>query len=497
MPSVTDRPPLPRPVRIHDTLRGEVVPLVPRVSPRVGMFVCGLTPYKPSHLGHGRTFVFFDVVARFLRQQGYRVFYLQNVTDLDDKTLAQAREEGTSYFEVSERNFSGYVRDMERLGVRSVNLYARCTDYVPEILLQIQELMAKGFAYPGPTGDVYYEVSRFPSFGALSRQRMEEVRPGARVEVDPHKRAPEDFVIWKGGNPDEPAWPSPYGPGRPGWHIEDTAITLTVLGPRYEIHGGGVELKFPHHEAEIALAESATGLSPLAQIWMHAGLLNMRGEKMSKSLGNVVGLSETLHEQPPDRVRFFLLSGLYRSPLDFAGEESFAEAARGLERLRAPYDRLRALRADAEGGGAEHRRELPASFPERSERVVEAIRGALAEDFNVRQAVAEMYGWGREVNTVLQGGESLLASGLDVLLEPFRFADESLGFLELREGVPSPSSPGPEIGALVDLALKARESARRRGDFPEADRIREGLAGAGIALEDTPQGPRWKRRGGT
>ncbi len=496
MAQVTDRPPAPRPVRIHDTLRGGVVPLVPRVSPRVGMFVCGLTPYKPSHLGHGRTFVFFDVAARFLRQQGYRVFYLQNVTDLDDKTLAQAREERTSYFDVSERNFSEYVRDMERLGVRSVNLYARCTDYVPEILAQIQELVTKGLAYPGPTGDVYYEVGRFPAFGALSRQRMEEVRPGARVEVDPHKRAPEDFVIWKGGNPDEPAWPSPYGPGRPGWHIEDTAITVSVLGARYEIHGGGAELKFPHHEAEIALAEGATGLTPLAQIWMHAGLLNMRGEKMSKSLGNVVGLGETLREQPADRVRFFLLSGLYRSPLEFAGEESFAEAGRGLERLRVPYDRLRVLRADAENAGADHRRALGTSSQEASGRAVEAIRGALAEDFNVRQAVAEMFAWGREVNGLLQGGESFTAGDLDLLLEPFRFADESLGFLELSEQVAPSFAPPPEISALVDLALKARESARRRGDFGEADRIREELSSAGFRLEDTPQGPRWKRKEG-
>jgi cysteinyl-tRNA synthetase len=493
---VTDLPPAPRPVLIHDTLQGKVVPLRPRVSPRVGMFVCGLTPYKPSHLGHGRTFVFFDVVARFLRQQGYRVFYLQNVTDLDDKTLAQAREEGTSYFDVSERNFGEYVRDMERLGVRSVNLYARCTDYVPEILAQIQQLVAKGLAYPGPTGDVYYEVGRFPSFGALSRQRMEEVRPGARVEVDPHKRAPEDFVIWKGGKPDEPTWPSPWGPGRPGWHIEDTAITVNVLGPRYEIHGGGVELKFPHHEAEIALAEGATGLSPLAQIWMHAGLLNMRGEKMSKSLGNVVGLRETLHEEPADRVRFFLLSGLYRSPLEFAGRESFSEAARGLERLRGPYDRLRALRADAEGGGADHGRSLDPAVRQASGRAVEAIRAAMADDFNLRQAVAEMFAWGREVNLVLQGGESLSAGDLETLLEPFRFADESLGFLELSPVHGPAAADAPELSALVDLALRARETARKRGDFGEADRIREELSLAGIQLEDTPQGPRWKRKVG-
>ena len=495
MAAITDLPPPPHPVRIHDTLRGQVVPLVPRVSPRVSLFVCGLTPYKPSHLGHGRTFVFFDVVARFLAQQGYRVFYLQNVTDLEDKTLQQARIEGTTYFDVSERNFQEYLGDMGRLGVRSVNLYARCTDYLPEILAQIETLRRKGYAYQGANGDVYFEVAKFPAFGALSRQRLEMVQPGTRVEVDPHKRAPEDFVIWKSAKPDEPSWPSPFGPGRPGWHVEDTALTVNTLGPRYEIHGGGAELKFPHHEAEIALAESATGLAPLAQIWMHAGLLNMRGEKMSKSLGNVVGLGETLADHPPALVRFFLLNGLYRSPLEFAGEESWEEAGRSLSRLRGPYDRLLALSSDAQAGGPDHRREPPPNLREGSRQAIEKVRGALADDFNVREALAGLFGWGREVSSTLAQGESLAPGALLDLLAPYRFADASLGFLELGRPA-APALAPPSFDSLVDLVLQARENARRRGDFREADELRQSLEGAGFVIEDTPQGPRWRVRPG-
>ena len=483
----------PGPVRIYDTLREKVVPLEPLVPPRVGMFVCGLTPYKPSHIGHARTFVFFDTVARFLAQEGYHVFYVQNVTDIDDKILRVASEERVDFSVVAERNFAQYLRDMDRLGVRSVNLYARCTDYLPEILEQIQELVDREMAYEAG-GDVYFDVSRFPRFGALSKQRKEDLQPGARVEVDPRKRSPEDFALWKSAKEGEPRWESPWGPGRPGWHIEDTAITVNVLGPRYDIHGGGTELKFPHHEAEIAQAESATGESPLASIWMHAGVLTMQGEKMSKSLGNVLDLSSALSQVAPDVLRFFLLSGLYRSPLEFAGTASFEEAERAYRTLERPYRRGEELWREArEDGGPTLPEEVKAGSRRTVDRMVEALRA----DFNIREATAALYGWSREVGARWASVEPRRRADLDVELAPYRFARDVLGYFSAGTYAP-PAAPGDLLNSLVEDLLKVRQRARERGDFGEADRIREELADLGIRVEDSPRGPSWRlERGGT
>jgi cysteinyl-tRNA synthetase len=481
------------PVRIFDTLRGELVSLEPLVPPRVGLFVCGLTPYKPSHIGHARSFVFFDLVARFLRYVGYRVFYVQNVTDVDDKLIRQAHEEGGDIFTVSERNFRAYLRDMDRLGVRSVNLYARCTDYMPEILRQVQDLLDRGFAYQ-VDGDVYFEVSRFPRFGALSRQRREDLLAGARVEVDPRKRAPEDFALWKSAKPGEPWWESPWGPGRPGWHIEDTAITVNVLGPRYDIHGGGAELKFPHHEAEIAQAESATGQSPLASIWMHAGLLLMQGEKMSKSLGNVLDLSEALREVRPEVLRYFLLSGLYRSPLEFQGPASWQEAEKAHRSLTAPWHRINELLGDLDEGD-EASAGTVSPWTAEATRVRDSVVAALSEDFNIREATAALFGWSRRVQSILSGSpEPRRREDLLTLRAPYDLAQEVLGYLTL-DPAPPVRSPPAELTELVELLVRLRQEARQRGDYAQADRIRTELAERGISLEDGPGGTRWSARG--
>jgi cysteinyl-tRNA synthetase len=483
-----------REVRIYDTMRGDVVPLRPLVPPRVGMFVCGLTPYKPSHIGHARTFVFFDTVARFLRELGYRVFYVQNSTDVDDKAIRQAHEEHVSAYEVTERYFQLYLRNMETLGVRSVNLYARTTDYIPEIIDQVKTLVDKGFGYAVEGGDLFFEVAKFPAFGALSRQRVEEVQPGARVEVDGRKRSPEDFAIWKSAKPGEPYWKSPWGNGRPGWHIEDTAITVNVLGPRYDLHGGGAELKFPHHEAEIAQAESATGRSPLAAIWMHAGLLNMRGEKMSKSLGNVEPLDETLRRFSPNVLRFFLLSGLYRSPLDYVGDSSLEEASRSYATLAAPRGRLLELLGDR-APGDDRGQPLPKEWSGKIRAVKEGFVAAMANDFQLREAQNHLFRHAREINVLLGGSEDLSAEALQQLLSPYELADATLGYfsLDTRDGTSSTKAPA-ELGALVEVLLEARQRARARGDYAEADRLRAEAASAGILIEDTPKGPRWSRK---
>ena len=499
-----------RAVRIHNTLGGQIEQLAPLSPPRVSMFVCGITPYKPSHIGHGRAAVVYDVVAKLLRRVGYHVFYLQNVTDIDDKVLKIATEEGRDWNAISEGNFQSYLQSMRRLHVDSVNFYARCTDYVNEILEQIETLIAKGHAYASD-GDVYYDVGSFPAFGALSGQRMEMLEPGVRIEVNPRKRAPEDFALWKGEKLG-PRWKSPWGDGRPGWHIEDTAIAVNVLGSRYDIHGGGMELKFPHHEAEIAQAEGATGKSPLASIWMHHNMLNMRGEKMSKSLGNVVGLDETLRQFRPEVVRYFLLSAHYRSPLDYLGPESLEEAGRALETLRVGYDRLISQieenlaktfprEVQFPGGGRAYFQDFrewidrapllyPADPQHRSgDRVEDEMMNALLDDFNVREATARLFSFNSELHATLEAqGRSLQEQDLVALLRPYDLASTVLGYFSPARSRDSAAS----LSAAVELALECRAQAKQRKDYAEADRIRKQLSEAGIEVEDSAHGAKWR-----
>lgn len=474
-----------RHVTIYDSRTRESRRFAPLQPPRVGLYVCGLTPYSPAHVGHGRTFVFFDVVARALRRWGYRVFYVQNVTNLDDKLIARAAEEGIDPLELAERHFLAYRTSMEALGVRSVNYYPFATDYVPEILGQIQALVDRGFAYRADDGSVYYEVSKFPTYGALSGQKVEQLRPGARVEVDPHKRSAEDFAIWKAATPGEPSWDSPWGPGRPGWHIEDTAITEHLLGPRYDLHGAAIDLIFPHHEAEVAIAEAASGLAPLAAYWMHGGLLLLSGEKMSKSLGNVASLQGAIDRFGPGPLRFYYINSVYRSPLEFDPDKSLAEAREAYERLRQPLLRIEEALA---GEGEEKAGPAPPdALDDQAVELVDALDAALAQDFNTREAIATLFTWTRRLSEL---GERLTGFSGEALLKlkaPYEWARETLGLFE----EPTVSATGT-WGSIVSVALEARARARARGDFAEADRIRKELLEAGIALEDGPSGTRWR-----
>ncbi len=476
-----------RRVQIYDTLSRETRLLVPITPPKIGLFVCGLTPYDEAHIGHGRTFVTFDVVARALRRWGYRVFYVQNVTNLDDRLIQRGGEEGIDPLVLAERHFAGWTVSMQRLGVRSVNYYPFATDYVPEILAQVRQLVDGGYAY-ATTGSVYYDVSRFPAYGKLSGQRIEAQRPGTRVPAEPGKRAPEDFVLWKAATPGEPSWESPWGPGRPGWHIEDTAITVRLLGARYDIHGGGLDLKFPHHEAEIAQAEAATGTSPLVNFWMHAGMLNLGGEKMSKSLGNVIRLAETLDACGPDVLRFFYLNAHYRSPLDFVEGKSLEESAEAFGRFIAPYRRLSGLleREGAERPGAG----LPPETAEAADGLVQRLDEVMASDFNSREAIALLFGWVRNVSALPQPFESLEGGALETLLAPYRWSEEVLGLPIRGDG----AGASEELAGAVRIALDARRRARERNDYSEADRIRDELRAAGIHVEDRGGTTHWELR---
>lgn len=477
-----------RRVTIYDSMSRETRLFQPRFPPRVGMFVCGLTPYDEAHLGHGRFAIIFDVVARALRHWGYRVFYVQNVTNLDDKVIRAAAEQGADPLELSARHFRSWERLMESLHVTTVDYYPFATDYIPEIIEQIAALVRQGFAYRTEDGSVYYEVARFPRYGRLSGQKVESLRPGARVEVDRRKRAPEDFVVWKAATPGEPSWDSPWGPGRPGWHIEDTAITGRLLGDQYDLHGGGLDLIFPHHEAEIAQAEGASGRSPMVQYWMHNGLLMMSGEKMSKSLGNVASLEAAVDQFGAMPVRLYYLNAHYRSPLDFSAGTSLTEAREAYGRLSAPYRRLVEATPHAGPEGSD----LPEELASQADLAVQQMDDAMADDFHTREAVALMFGWGRVIFEHEGELSRYSESALETLRAPFEWGRAVLGlFYDVGGG----GSVG-ELEAVVHVAIEARARARARGDYAEADRIRDELARAGIHLEDGPQGTRFERTGG-
>jgi cysteinyl-tRNA synthetase len=468
-------------IRVYNTLTRKKEDFEPLRGRRVSMFVCGITPYDYTHLGHAKTYVQFDTIVKYLRHRGYHVFYLQNVTDVDDHIINRAAETGEDPLELAERFFASYLEDMDALWVDSVSLYAHATDYIPEIIEQVQGLIEKGHAYQ-VDGDVFYSVESFDGWGRLSGQKMEELEAGARVEVDERKRNPADFALWKSQKPGEPAWDSPWGRGRPGWHIEDTAITITHFGPQYDIHVGATELMFPHHEAEIAQAEAFTGVSPFVKYWMHGGLLNVQGEKMAKSLGNFWTVKDALKEYEAEVLRFFLLYAHYRKPVDLT-REALDEARTGYERLRETVNRLRERMPPGEGEPSPED-----EFAKAVREAEEAFHAAMDDDFNTREAMAALFTLAGEANKALGDGSAEGAS-LAAALRFFETAGSILGLFRKGAGVSR-----EDVGPLVEMLIQQRELARLAGDFETADRIRDELSRWGVALEDTQEGPRWKFR---
>lgn len=457
-------------MKIYNTMTRKKEEFKPLNENRVKMFVCGPTVYDKSHIGHGRTYIAFDVIARYLKYKGYSVFYLQNITDIDDKIIKRAMELGVEPLKLAKEFEEHYFHDMELLNVNNVNFYARAMEHLNEIINQIQTLMNKGFAYETPTG-VYFDESLFKDFGKLSNRNIEELNVH-RVNPDPTKRNPGDFALWKKRD-DEPSWDSAWGPGRPGWHIEDTAISETYFGGQFDIHGGGLDLIFPHHEAEIAQMESATGKKPMVKYWMHTGFLNVSGEKMSKSLGNFITIEELLKEYDPQVFRFFVLSTHYRSPIDFS-DDALKQSENSIKRiykLIKTIDELLEMNIDETS-------ETDAEYCKILENTRKKFLNAMNNDFNTPIALSEIFNLIREINKGINE-ENISKNILKEIKLLFNEFGNILGLTFSFE-----SSRMDSTEEIVNILIEVREKLRKKKDYELADEIRSKLRDIGINLED-------------
>lgn len=430
------------------------------------MFVCGPTVYDVSHIGHAKTYVAYDIIARYLKRKGYSVFFIINVTDIDDRIINRSKETGKNALEISRKFAEEFYKDMADLRVNTPNLYPKASDHIPEIIDQIQGLIKKKIAYP-IDGDVYYDISKFPDYGKLSRQNLEQLTVH-RVDPDPRKKNLGDFVLWKSQKPGEITWESPWGKGRPGWHIEDTAITLTYFGPTYDLHGGGTELIFPHHEAEIAQAEGLTGKKPLARYWLHTGLLSIKGQEMHKSLGNFIPIQDMVEKMGVDALRIFYASTHYRSPLDFS-QEALTQAANLARRFHRAHDQLTALAESGSKSSSEnkHLAEI--------DNAKEEFFRAMDDDFNTPAALTAY------VKIISMAEEIVRAKHREsvmLLLDALKDLGSVLGILE------PDLVPRERFNELVNLLSDVRSQLRTKRDFSTADRIREGMTKAGVIVED-------------
>ena len=457
-------------MKVYNTMTRKKEELEPMNKNRIKMFVCGPTVYDESHIGHGRTYIAFDVIARYLKYKGYSVFYLQNITDVDDKIIKRASELGVEPLELAKKYESLYFKDMERLGVTNVNFYARAMEHLNEIINQIQTLINKGFAYETPTG-VYFDESKLEDFGKLSNRNIEDLNIH-RVNPDPTKRNPGDFALWKKRD-EKPAWNSPWGKGRPGWHIEDTAITETYFGGQFDIHGGGLDLIFPHHEAEIAQMESATGKKPMVNYWMHTGFLNVSGEKMSKSLGNFITITELLKEYDPQVFRFFVLSTHYRSPIDFS-DDALQQSQNSLKRIHKLMETIDELLDSPIDEENENDKECKIKL----ENTKKEFLDAMDNDFNTPIALSALFNFIRDMNKGIS--EEIISKNM--LKDIKEFFNEFGNILGLTFSVKS--SQENSTGDLVEILVDVREKLRLRKDYELSDEVRSRLRDIGINLED-------------
>jgi len=468
---------------VHNTLTRRKEPFSTVEAGRVGMYVCGPTVYDHPHLGHARAAVAFDVIRRALAFLGYRVTYVRNVTDVDDKIIARANEEGRSAWEVAEEYTRVYDEQMNALGVLPPDITPRATGHISDMIRLISDLIDRDHAYV-VGGDVYYAVESFPSYGKLSNRTLDDVRAGERVEPDPRKRNPLDFALWKSAKPGEPSWPSPWGDGRPGWHIECSAMSMKYLGGTLDVHGGGQDLIFPHHENEIAQSEASTGVD-FARVWLHNGFVTIDAEKMAKSLKNFVTVRDVLADYPAPGVRTLLAGAHYRSPIDF----STAALDDGL----AAWRRLETFGRNAVSAlGAEH----PAADSANGEPWRGKFVAALEDDFNTPEALAVLFDLVSTANLLIEeverSGSEKGARDLASYLDTFDTLANVLGLSPTRDWPDTGGRASDALAPLVGYLIELRQEARAAKDFARADAIRDRLAAAGIVVEDRPGGPRWR-----
>lgn len=468
-------------LQIYNSLTRQKEPFVTLEPGKVRLYVCGMTVYDYCHIGHARVMVVFDLVVRYLRYRGYDVTYVRNITDIDDKIIRRAQENGEDYTALTERFIQAMHEDAAALGVQPPDMEPRATASIAAMQTLIQTLLDKGFAYIADTGDVCYDVSRFARYGQLANKKLEDLRAGSRVEVADSKDDPLDFVLWKAAKPGEPSWDSPWGPGRPGWHIECSAMSQSCLGEHFDLHGGGMDLKFPHHENEIAQSEAATG-HKFVNYWMHNGFVQINEEKMSKSLGNFFTVRDVLAQYPAEVVRYFIVASHYRGPLHYSDEN--------LEQARASLNRLYiALRG------------LPVIEAPLADEYRERFDAAMDDDFNTPEALAVLFDLAREVNRTREL-EPAQAARLAVTL---RRLSEVLGLLQddpnvfLQANIQTGQSMSADLTTFskadIEALIAQRRQARQQKNWGEADRIRNQLVAAGIVLEDKPGGVTQWRRG--
>jgi len=467
-----------REIQVHNSLTGRKEPLRPLTPGRIGMYVCGMTVYDHIHVGHARMVIVFDTVRRYLRACGYEVTFVQNITDIDDRIIQRAAENGEPIGALTARQIGFLHEDLAALGVERPDREPRATEYVPQMIRMIAKLVERDYAYVAADGDVVYAVRKFAPYGRLSGKKLDDLRAGARVERDDAKRDPLDFVLWKISKPGEPVWESPWGQGRPGWHIECSAMSTQILGAHFDIHGGGTDLKFPHHENEIAQSCAACD-TPFVNVWMHNGFVNVNDEKMSKSLGNFFTVRDVLPLVRPEVIRYFVIASQYRGPINYT-EENLLQADAALERL------YLALRGTTNA---------------RAPQLPEAFHAAMSDDFNTPEALAVVQGLARDLNAAKSAGDRTRA---DSLAATMRACGEVLGVLKLEaedylrrpRSLASKNANTAELDdAAIELLVTARTSARKARDFKESDRIRDELAAAGVVLEDGPKGTTWRRGG--
>jgi cysteinyl-tRNA synthetase len=467
-------------MKIYNPISGQKEEFVPG-GDAVKMYVCGVTPYDSCHIGHAMSYIIFDVVRRHLEFRGYKVKHVQNFTDIDDKIIARANALGMPVRELTGRLIDEYFEDMEALNVKRADIYPRATEEIPDIIRMVQGLIEKGHAYER-NGDVYFRVRSTDDYGKLSRRSLDDMP----IEVDETKEYPLDFALWKAAKPGEPSWESPWGGGRPGWHIECSAMSLKYLGHTLDIHGGGQDLIFPHHENEITQSETFTGVVPFVKYWMHNGLLQLDQAKMSKSLGNLITVKELLQRFSADAFRLFVLSSYYRSPLSYS-DEGLAAMEKGADRLRRT-----AKIADEEAQG----------HPLNDEPFRQKFIEAMDDDFNTAQAVAVLFDLAREINRVREKGTPItearktfceLADVLGLTLKEEVHLDAAPYIKLAMEYELSPPGNEQPASYYIDRLIEKRDEFRRARDWPNADKIRASLARIGTMLEDTPQGTKWRQ----